>query len=285
MIATSSITFTNGSSTNFTVGTNSYLGTVKSGTWNGTAIGILYGGTGTTTWQPASIPFYNGTTLTEDNTNLKWTAAASNLFATNGSSTNFTIGTNGYITNLTSTFLAVDASHKLIATTSPQAALVSGTNIKTVFGTSLLGSGDVGTATFAYGGTGTTTWQTGSVVFVDGSNLTEDNANFFWDNTNHRLGIAKGSASYSLDVAGYINTDVFSGYKMGGNTVLYASTSPHTLALGASAAAAWMAATTSVGTLSLAVGEGAMAAAPTSTLATRNVAVGYFALNANSRGG
>ena len=38
-----------------------------------------------------------------------------------------------------------------------QAALVSGTNIKTVGGASLLGSGDVGTIGLAYGGTGATT--------------------------------------------------------------------------------------------------------------------------------
>jgi hypothetical protein len=38
-----------------------------------------------------------------------------------------------------------------------QAALVSGTNIKTVGGVSLLGSGDLGTLTVAYGGTGATT--------------------------------------------------------------------------------------------------------------------------------
>lgn len=44
-----------------------------------------------------------------------------------------------------------------------QAALVSGTNIKTVSGTSLLGSGDLGTIGVAYGGTGATT-LTGLVV-------------------------------------------------------------------------------------------------------------------------
>ena len=38
-----------------------------------------------------------------------------------------------------------------------QAALVSGTNIKTVGGVSLLGSGDVGTIGVAYGGTGVAT--------------------------------------------------------------------------------------------------------------------------------
>lgn len=40
-----------------------------------------------------------------------------------------------------------------------QAALVSGTNIKTVNGTTLLGSGDLGTISIEYGGTGQTTRQ------------------------------------------------------------------------------------------------------------------------------
>jgi hypothetical protein len=45
-----------------------------------------------------------------------------------------------------------------------QAALVSGTNIKTVSGTSLLGSGDVGTIGVAYGGTGQTTYTDGQLL-------------------------------------------------------------------------------------------------------------------------
>ncbi len=50
------------------------------------------------------------------------------------------------------TWLAIDLSPDR-----KQAALVSGTNIKTVGGASLLGSGDVGTIGLAYGGTGATT--------------------------------------------------------------------------------------------------------------------------------
>jgi len=45
----SQLNFTNASGTNATFSGNSYLGTVKSGTWNGTVIGLTYGGTGTTT--------------------------------------------------------------------------------------------------------------------------------------------------------------------------------------------------------------------------------------------
>lgn len=47
-----------------------------------------------------------------------------------------------------------------------QAALVSGTNIKTVSGTSLLGSGDLGTIGTAYGGTGLTSFTSGGAVYA-----------------------------------------------------------------------------------------------------------------------
>jgi hypothetical protein len=80
---------------------------------------------------------------------------------------------------------------------SKQATLVSGTNIKTVGGNTLLGSGDVGTIGVTYGGTGTTTaFTAGSVVFAGASGVyTQDNANLFWDNTNDRLGIGTSSPS------------------------------------------------------------------------------------------
>jgi len=48
-------------------------------------------------------------------------------------------------------------------------AAVSGTDIKTVNGTSLLGSGDVGTINVAHGGTGVTTLTTNGVVFGNGT--------------------------------------------------------------------------------------------------------------------
>lgn len=42
----------------------------------------------------------------------------------------------------------------------------------------------------------------GSVLFSDGSTIAQDNANFFWDNTNNRLGILTATPTYSLEVAG-----------------------------------------------------------------------------------
>ena len=50
-----------------------------------------------------------------------------------------------------------------------QAALVSGTNIKTVGGVSLLGSGDVGTIGVAYGGTGLTSLTAGYIPYGNGT--------------------------------------------------------------------------------------------------------------------
>jgi hypothetical protein len=54
------------------------------------------------------------------------------------------------------------------------------------------------------GGTGTTTqFTTGSVVFAGASGVySQDNANFFWDATNHRLGAGTTGPSYRVDVQG-----------------------------------------------------------------------------------
>jgi len=48
----------------------------------------------------------------------------------------------------------------------------------------------------------------GSVLFSNGSNIAQDNANFFWDDANNRLGIGTTSPAYTLDVNG---TGRFSG--------------------------------------------------------------------------
>lgn len=52
------------------------------------------------------------------------------------------------------------------------------------------------------GGTGSTTaFTTGSIVFSGASGTyLQDNANFFWDSTNHRLGIGTTSPSFGFDI-------------------------------------------------------------------------------------
>jgi hypothetical protein len=74
----------------------------------------------------------------------------------------------------------------------------------------------------AKGGTGTATaFTAGSVVFAGASGVyTQDNANFFWDNTNDRLGIGTATPAAKLDVRGNIQArttnDILEAGQLGG---------------------------------------------------------------------
>lgn len=72
----------------------------------------------------------------------------------------------------------------------------------TTLGTISTGTWQASTIGVSYGGTGTTTTFTaGSVVFAGASGVyTQDNANFFWDNTNKRLGIGTSSPGARTDI-------------------------------------------------------------------------------------
>lgn len=79
-----------------------------------------------------------------------------------------------------------------------QPTLVSGTNIKTINGTSVLGSGDL----VVGGGGGTPSGVAGSVQFSDGSAFSSDATNFFWDNTNKRLGVGTNTPTARTQIKG-----------------------------------------------------------------------------------
>jgi hypothetical protein len=96
--------------------------------------------------------------------------------------------------------------------------------------------------------------------------------------TSGSVGVGTNSPGYALDVAGFINTDVASGYKQGGSTVLFASSTTFSLAVGAPAAAAWMAATSSV-LYNTAIGVDALKTAPLSSQGANNTAIGYNTLS------
>ena len=69
-----------------------------------------------------------------------------------------------------------------------QATLVSGTNIKTINSTSLLGSGDITISANPSG-------VAGAIQFSNGSAFASDATNLFWDDTNNRLGVGTNAPS------------------------------------------------------------------------------------------
>ena len=99
-------------------------------------------------------------------------------------------------------------------------------------------------------------FTTGSVIFQGASGLTQDNASFFWDDTNNRLGLGDITPSTTLDVTGTGNfTGALTALSFNGNTF-----------------------TTGTGTLTLAAGK-TLTASNTLTLAgtdgsTLNVGTG-----------
>jgi hypothetical protein len=89
----------------------------------------------------------------------------------------------------------------------PQQQLISGTNIKTINGASVLGSGDLvvgGSTSLAIGTTPITSGTIGRVLFQGTGDVLQQSANFFWDNTNGRLGVGTATPANSLDILGNV---------------------------------------------------------------------------------
>jgi hypothetical protein len=78
-----------------------------------------------------------------------------------------------------------------------QATLVSGTNIKTINSTSLLGSGDITISANPSG-------VSGAIQFSNGSAFASDAANLFWDDTNNRLGVGLNNPTQTADILGNV---------------------------------------------------------------------------------
>jgi len=76
-----------------------------------------------------------------------------------------------------------------------QATLVSGTNIKTINSTSLLGSGDITISANPSG-------VSGAIQFSNGSAFASDAANLFWDDANNRLGVGTNAPSATVHIKG-----------------------------------------------------------------------------------
>ena len=133
-------------------------------------------------------------------------------------------------------------------------------------------------------GTGAFTSTIGTTTIASGQGFTIGGSQFVLQQGSGNVGIGNTSPSYPLDVNGAVNiSGTAAGYKQAGNTILYASTTNVSLAVGASSAANWMNAT-SAALYDLAIGQGALATTPTNALAVYNTAIGYAALSANTTG-
>lgn len=191
---------------------------------------------------------------------LGWTGQLS--LARGGTNSNLTAVNGGvaYSTASAIEFTAVGASGQWLKsngasspTWSSAAALTKtdDTNVTLTLGgnpaTALLNAASItvgwtGTLAVARGGTGTgTAFTAGSVVFAGASGIySQDNTNYFWDNTNKRLGLGTSSPRTTLDVAGVVlSNKVFSA--IGGAQVSTASVTDaiHGVWAAASSRGAW----------------------------------------------
>jgi hypothetical protein len=94
--------------------------------------------------------------------------------------------------------VSLDITNKITTTNllkSKQDLLESGTNIKTINSTSLLGSGDISIEANPSGGAG-------AIQFSDGSAFASDAANLFWDDANNRLGVGTNTPTATTHVKG-----------------------------------------------------------------------------------
>ena len=135
---------------------------------------------------------YPGLIKTGDNTAISGTPKV--LSDGNGNNLPMEVSTTGvnFTNQLQQGGVAVPTASQVAA---KQDTLVSGTNIKTINGASLLGPGNIPVVTSPSG-------VAGAIQFSNGSAFASDAANLFWDDTNNRLGVGTDTPSTALHIVG-----------------------------------------------------------------------------------
>jgi hypothetical protein len=128
--------------------------------------------------------------------------------------TNLTTYTTGDIVYASAT----NTLNKLADVATGNALISGGVGVAPSYGKIGLTTHVSGTLPVANGGTNASTFTAGSVVFAGTSGTyTQDNANFFWDDTNNRLGIGTTSPSSPLSFANSTGQKItlFTNYALG----------------------------------------------------------------------
>ena len=191
---------------------------------------------GGTTWGSTSWVMNTTGTITVGSTSLVWvqTSSSGNITVSAPiTKTGNTIGlgtvgvANGGtgLTSLTAYAVLYAASTSSVGQISPSTTgyplLSTGASTAPAFGQLSLTAGVTGTLPVGNGGTGTaTTFTTGSVVFAGASGVySQNNAKFFWDNTNNRLGINTATPQTQLTVVSNTQTTTPTGTLPSGTDV------------------------------------------------------------------
>jgi len=150
----------------------------------------------------------------------------------------------------------------------------------------LSGSAQTGAVTVAlttplgvtFGGTGTSTAFTqGSVVFAGASGVyTQNNSNFFWDNSNNRLGLGTTSPRNRLDVSGAVAIGSYAGVNTGPTNGMIVSGQVAIGTSSTSIAYAQVFPTLSSGAITAAFASGAVYTMPTQPVVYGSVLSGNF---------